>query len=175
MFRWGLTITLVGTFLAACAVTPRENCYALRAQREEFKAAGHAAEAADTHFAFRKCQASQGDKPSLMWLSDQFASDNSRVHKDEELAFDFMLKAASDDPVSTPVYVPAMGKDPAYVMDVKESGAKKGLVEAQYRVGLMYASGQGTKKDAAKARDWMERAAGAGHSGAIAWLEATPF
>lgn len=44
--------------------------------------------------------------------------------------------------------------------------AKQGHAAAQYNLGLLYANGQGVKKDDAQARQWYEKAAVQGHAAA---------
>ena len=44
--------------------------------------------------------------------------------------------------------------------------AKQGHAAAQYNLGLLYANGQGVKKDDAEARQWYEKAAVQGHAAA---------
>lgn len=50
--------------------------------------------------------------------------------------------------------------------------AKAGDMEAQYRLGVMYADGIFYAKDRTAALDWLEKAAAQGHKGAIHKLEA---
>jgi TPR repeat protein len=48
--------------------------------------------------------------------------------------------------------------------------AEQGLASAQFRLGLLYANGQGMPKDDAQARQWYEKAATQGHAEAQANL-----
>ena len=45
--------------------------------------------------------------------------------------------------------------------------ADRGLAEAQYRLGQMYQRGEGVAADTAEAQQWLRRAAGQGHVGAV--------
>jgi len=88
------------------------------------------------------------------------------------------------DPL-TPDMISAMGEDDANVMkqglDAYHAGNKvgafsswqreadKGIAEAQARVALLYARGEGTKQDAIEAYRWLRLAATQGN--ASAWVE----
>ncbi len=52
------------------------------------------------------------------------------------------------------------------LFDFQMKLAEKGNAEAQYKVGEMYETGFGVKKDMAKANDWINKAASQGHEAA---------
>ena len=66
---------------------------------------------------------------------------------------------------TTYIYVPGAGKVQGYVMPITTGPSYfvPGSPVAQYRLGLMYLEGRGVEKDAAKARELLQQAAGQGH------------
>ena len=48
--------------------------------------------------------------------------------------------------------------------------AEQGNVDAEYNLALLYADGRGVPSDLGQARQWMQKAADAGDSGAKKWL-----
>jgi len=65
----------------------------------------------------------------------------------------------------------------AYILDKSEDNeeaakyfrraAEQGNADGQYGLGALYAAGEGVERDPAAARQWFERAAGAGHPQAV--------
>lgn len=158
--------------LAACSTAPRENCLE-RLDGVPKTADGTTLLAPDDQrvFGFHTCMARQGHRSSMLWLGEQYEKGSQLVTADQEKAFEFYLQAATDDPTRTSIYVPGIEGRPGTVMSFENHGATKGLAEAKYRVGLMYAEGRGTKQSDRLARRWMKRAAAQGHAGAKGWLE----
>lgn len=64
------------------------------------------------------------------------------------------------------VYVPPAGDVPGFTMPVDGGGRHDGLPEAQYRLGMLYKTGQGVPQSTKKARKYFKLAAEQGHSAA---------
>lgn len=174
-FRSTVIAAVAFLCLTACSTAPRENCLE-RLESVPKTADGTTLLSPDDQrvFGFHTCMARQGHKPSMLWLGEQYEKGSKLVTADQEKAFEFYLQAATDDPTRTSIYVPGIEGKPGTVMSFESHGATKGLAEAKYRVGLMYAEGRGTKQSDRLARRWMKRAATQGHAGAKAWLEGKP-
>lgn len=158
--------------LSACGTVPQENCFAHVDAMKVARDAGDEKGAAEHNYAFNACRASQGDKTAMLWLGEQFERGSAVVEADQEQAFKFYLQAATDDATRTSIYVPGIKGQAGSVMSFPNHGARPGLAEAKYRVGLMYQEGRGTKQNTRLAIRWMKRAAKQDHEGARNWLEA---
>lgn len=166
----GLGLALLS--LAACGTVPRENCFERLSEIPKQENGDIPMDPNDSRvFGFHSCMASRGDKPAMLWLGEQYEKGSTLVQENQKTAFKFYLQAATDDPTRTSVYVPGIEGKPGTVMSFKNYGTTKGLAEAKYRVGLMYAEGRGTKQSVRLAKRWMKRAAAQGHVKAKEWLE----
>lgn len=78
-------------------------------------------------------------------------------------AVKFYRLAAASSSGQTFIYVPGAGKVAGYTMPVRTGPTTSGLAEAQYRLGLLYLSGNGLKKNPKKAQKYFRLAALQGH------------
>lgn len=166
-------LALTALALGACSTLPQENCFARLAGVPKAEDGRALMDPNDARvLGFYTCRAAQGDKQAQLWLAEQYEKGSALVEADEEKAFKLYMQAATDDPTRTSIYVAGIKGNPGTVMSFANPGAKPGLPEAKYRVGLMYFEGRGVRQSTRLATRWMKQAAKRGHEGARIWLEA---
>ncbi len=118
-----------------------------------------------------ECQASRGDKAAQLAFAERLEAGDG-VAADPARAARLYRQAAASTSGSRFIYVPGVDKKPGYVLPVRSGPDRPGLVEAQYRLGLMYLEGRGVGADRNRGLSLIRRAAKAGSAQAKAELEA---
>lgn len=108
----------------------------------------------------------QGNRLASMQLGLWFEG-----HEDYAEAAHYFGVAATPSSGRNYVYVPPAGDVPGFTMPVDGGMRHDGFAEAQYRLALLYLSGQGVEKNEKKARKYLVRAAEQGHEAAASTLE----
>ena len=121
-----------------------------------------------------ECRADHGDRVALYKLGNLYLL-GERLEQDYEKAASLFYEAAKDDDGKYPVvFEGGYGSTPLRITAREIRPATKGLPQAQYALGLMYATGKGVGEDIDIAKHWFEKSADQGFAPARMVLDSLP-
>jgi hypothetical protein len=128
-----------------------------------------------SNFAALSCHAGRGDRSAQITLARAYET-GVGLARDMKKAVHWYKRAATANPGTMPVYIPAVGQQKyGTVLTVDTGPAHPGDAWAQFRLGEIYLAGEGVRQSDRRARKWLRRSAEQGYRPAaelLASLEA---